>query len=207
MNFRPYLIRSYISPSLPMRRRWRPRCRRNMMRGNWRNTMLGCIWRRLLRLPLAAEALWLAGALDRALIARGRVEYALHWPLYLRSEFITLQQEPADCRMAVFGLDLEPSSGGSPSKRYWGKAMGLRKKCGLVGPRSPRRWLVRPLANTISLAIGPPRMRMPDLVLRPPRLRPLLPLLALVRDLALVPLPRLPASPLPPLGGILVLRK
>ena len=33
----------------------------------------------------------MADSFDRALIAMGRVKYALHWPLYLRSEFIILR--------------------------------------------------------------------------------------------------------------------
>ena len=32
----------------------------------------------------------MANAFDRALIAMGRVKYALHWPLYFRAEFLTL---------------------------------------------------------------------------------------------------------------------
>ena len=45
----------------------------------------------------------MAGAFDGALIAMGRVKYALHWPLFFRSEFISLRQELSACRMAVFG--------------------------------------------------------------------------------------------------------
>ena len=58
-----------------------------------------------------------AGALDRALIAMVRVKFALHWPVFLRSEFTSVWQELSECRMTVFGLDLEPSASGSPSKR------------------------------------------------------------------------------------------
>lgn len=44
-----------------------------------------------------------AGAFGRALIAMGRVKYALHWPLFLRSEPITLWRELSARRTAVFG--------------------------------------------------------------------------------------------------------
>ena len=45
----------------------------------------------------------MAGASVRALIAMSGAKYALHWPLYLRSEFITLRQELSARRMHVFG--------------------------------------------------------------------------------------------------------
>ena len=45
----------------------------------------------------------MAGALDRALNSMGRATSALHWPSYLRSEFITLWQALSEYRMAVFG--------------------------------------------------------------------------------------------------------
>ena len=60
----------------------------------------------------------MANALDRSLIAMGRVKYALRRPAYLRIDFVTLWQEVSAALMGIFGWDLEPSAGGSPSKRY-----------------------------------------------------------------------------------------
>ena len=66
--------------------------------------MIGRIWGSPLGLLTRRSVIGgLAGALARALIAMGRVKYALHWPLYLRSEFITLWQELSERRMAVLG--------------------------------------------------------------------------------------------------------
>ena len=45
----------------------------------------------------------MASAFDRALIAMGRAKYALHWPTYLRIEFVTLWQEVPTSRMVIFG--------------------------------------------------------------------------------------------------------
>ena len=64
----------------------------------------------------------MGAAFGRSLIAMGRVKYALHWPMYLRIEFVALWQEVSTSRMAIFGWALEKSVGGSPSKRYWNKA-------------------------------------------------------------------------------------
>ena len=66
--------------------------------------MLGCIWRSPPGLLTRRSVIGgVAGPLARALIAMGRVKYALHWPLYLRFEFITLRQELSERRMAVLG--------------------------------------------------------------------------------------------------------
>ena len=62
---------------------------------------------------------WMVDDLDRALIARGRVKFALRWPLFLRSEFLSLWQEFSECRITVLGWISEPSSGG---ERNWEKA-------------------------------------------------------------------------------------
>ena len=80
--------------------------------------------------------LYSADAFDRSLIAMGRVRYALHWPTYLRIEFVTLWREVSTSRMAIFGWGLEPSAGGSPSKRYWGKVKRIAeetKACWALG--------------------------------------------------------------------------
>ena len=45
----------------------------------------------------------MAGALGRNPIAMGRANYALHWPLLPRSEFISLRRELSARRMTVFG--------------------------------------------------------------------------------------------------------
>ena len=63
----------------------------------------------------------MANAFERFLITMGRVRYALHWPAYLRLEFVSLWQEVSTPRMNLFGWDPGPSEGGSPSKRYWAK--------------------------------------------------------------------------------------
>ena len=60
----------------------------------------------------------MANAVDHALIAMGRTKYDLRWPTYFRIEFVALWQEVSTSRMTIFGWDLEPSVGGSPSKRY-----------------------------------------------------------------------------------------
>ena len=59
--------------------------------------------------------------------------------------------------------------------------------------------------NTMSLEIGPPRMKIPDIAGGLPRPRPLPPLSAFVRNQALVLVHRLRPPYLPPQGGILVL--
>ena len=64
----------------------------------------------------------MANAFGRSLIAMGCVKYALRWPPYLRIIFVTLWQEVSTARMDIFGGDLEPSAGGSPSKRFWKEA-------------------------------------------------------------------------------------
>ena len=70
----------------------------------------------------------MANAFDRSLIAMGRVKYALHWPAYLRTDFVTLQQEVPTARMDIFGWDLEPSASGSPWKRYWEKVKRIAEE-------------------------------------------------------------------------------
>ena len=157
----------------------------------------------------------MAGAFGRAFIAKSRAKYALHWPLYLRTEFITLWQELSARRMTVFGWDLEPSAGAPQSKRFWEKWRVSRRKRGIVGIWVPKwlpvrqLWLARMgvLPNTISLAINPPRMKMPYLAQWLPRPRPLLlpPAFVWYRPLVLFHRPLPPR--LPPPGGIPVLRK
>ena len=69
-----------------------------------------------------------ASALGRSLIAMGRAKYALRRPTYLRIEFVTLWQEVSTSRMDTCGWDLEPSVGGSPSKRYWNKVKRIAEE-------------------------------------------------------------------------------
>ena len=70
----------------------------------------------------------MANAFGRSLFAMGRVKYALHWPTYLRIEFVTLWQGVSTFRVDIFGWDLEPPAGGSPSKRYWDKAKRIAEE-------------------------------------------------------------------------------
>ena len=56
------------------------------------------------------------------------MKYALRWPTDLRIEFVSLRQEVSTSRMTIFGWDLEPSAGGSSSKRYWEKAKGIAEE-------------------------------------------------------------------------------
>ena len=70
----------------------------------------------------------LANAFGRSLITMGRARYALHWPACLRFEFVSPWQEVSAPRMDLFGWGLEPSVGGSPSKRNLTKVKRVAEK-------------------------------------------------------------------------------
>ena len=67
----------------------------------------------------------MANIFGRSLIALGRIEYTGNWPPQLRSEFMYVWQSPSERRMFLSGWNLEPSKGGSPSKRYWQKVKAV----------------------------------------------------------------------------------
>ena len=67
----------------------------------------------------------MADIFDRSLIALGRIKYAVFWSPQLRSEFMYVWQSLSERRMLVSGWTLEPSQGGSPSKRYWQKVKAV----------------------------------------------------------------------------------
>ena len=67
----------------------------------------------------------LVNVFDRSFAALGRIKYALFWSPELRSEFTHVWQALTERRMLVSGWDLEPSQGGSPSKRYWQKVKAV----------------------------------------------------------------------------------
>ena len=67
----------------------------------------------------------MADIFDRSLIALGRIKYAVFWPPQLRSEFMYVWQSLSERRMIISGWNLEPSQGGSPSKRYWQKVKAV----------------------------------------------------------------------------------
>ena len=103
----------------------------------------------------------MAGAFDRALIAMGRLMFALSRSASLRLEFTTLRQELSARRMVAFGWDLEPSIGGSPSKRYGEKVKSVAEAA------NRRRRLLHPLLMArlaiallmISVDVGHPRVK------------------------------------------------
>ena len=67
----------------------------------------------------------MADFFGRSLIALGRIKYTVFWPPQLRSEFMYVWQSLSERRMIVSGWNLEPSLGGSPSKRYWQKVKAV----------------------------------------------------------------------------------
>ena len=91
----------------------------------------------------------------------GRLMFALSRSASLRLEFTTLRQELSARRMVAFGWDLEPSIGGSPSKRYGEKVKSVAEAA------NRRRRLLRPLLMArlaiallmISVDVGHPRVK------------------------------------------------
>ena len=67
----------------------------------------------------------MADIFDRSLIALGRIKYTVYWSPQLRSEFMYVWQSLSERRMFLSGWNLEPSKGGSPSKRYWQKVKAV----------------------------------------------------------------------------------
>ena len=79
----------------------------------------------------------MADIFGRSLIALGRIKYAVFWPPQLRSEFMYVWQSLSERRMIISGWNLEPSQGGSPSKRY-------RQKVKVVAEAMRQCWHMPP---------------------------------------------------------------